>query len=138
MATDSLTGNDGDDGPRGQTLFPVVDEARQLIGAITRRKLHKLRDDASVQTRPLAGLIDEKPVVAYANEPLRVVVYRMAETGLTRFPVLAGENSRQLMGMVSLNDLLRARTRSLEEERHRERVIRIRLPFRRRAAARVE
>jgi hypothetical protein len=31
--------------------------------------------------------------------------------------------------MVSLTDLLRARTRSLEEERHRERVLRIRLPF---------
>jgi hypothetical protein len=32
--------------------------------------------------------------------------------------------------MVSLNDLLRARTRTLEEERRRERVLRIRLPFR--------
>jgi hypothetical protein len=32
--------------------------------------------------------------------------------------------------MVSLQDLLQARTRSLEEERHRERVLRIHLPFR--------
>jgi hypothetical protein len=30
--------------------------------------------------------------------------------------------------MVSLTDLLQARTRSLAEERHRERVLRIRLP----------
>jgi CBS domain-containing protein len=68
-------------------------------------------------------------VVAYANEPLRVVVYRMAETGFTRLPVLDGQHSRKLVGMISLHDLLRARTRSLEEERHRERVLRIRLPF---------
>ena len=35
--------------------------------------------------------------------------------------------------MLSLDDLLRARTRVLTEERDRERVIRIKLPFQRRA-----
>ena len=59
----------------------------------------------------------------------------MAETGFTRFPVVDREDTRKLVGMVSLTDLLRARTRSLEEERHRERVLRIRLPFGRREAA---
>jgi CBS domain-containing protein len=71
--------------------------------------------------------------VAYAGEPLRVVGDRMAETGLTRFPVVESEGARRLMGIVSLRDLLRARTRSLEEERRRERVLRIHLPFRPRA-----
>jgi chloride channel protein, CIC family len=53
----------------------------------------------------------------------------MAETGLTRFPVVERSDERRLAGMVSLDDLLRARTRNLEEERKRERVLRIRLPF---------
>ena len=35
----------------------------------------------------------------------------------------------QLVGMVSLHDLLMARVRSLNEERKRERVLRLRLPF---------
>jgi CBS domain containing-hemolysin-like protein len=56
---------------------------------------------------------------------LRVVVFRMAETGLTRFPVVERDDPRHLLGMVSLNDLLRARERNLEEERHRERVLRL-------------
>ena len=60
---------------------------------------------------------------------MRVVVYRMAETGFTRLPVVESEESRKLVGMVSLHDLLLARSRSLEEERNRERVLRIRLPF---------
>jgi CIC family chloride channel protein len=68
-------------------------------------------------------------VVAYQDEPLRLVVYRMAETGLTRFPVVNNERERKLVGMVALTDLLHARTRSLEEERRRERVLRIHLPF---------
>jgi len=57
-------------------------------------------------------------------------VNRMAETGLTRFPVVESETSRKLAGMVSLEDLLHARVRHLEEEQRRERVLRIHLPFR--------
>jgi CBS domain-containing protein len=59
---------------------------------------------------------------------LRVVVHRMAESGLTRFPVVEREGGR-LAGMVSLEDLLLARARNLDEERERERVLRLRLPF---------
>jgi len=68
-------------------------------------------------------------VVAYADEPLRVVVHRMSDTGLTRFPVVNNDSARKLAGMVSLSDLLHARTRSLEDERHRERVLRIHWPL---------
>ena len=39
--------------------------------------------------------------------------------------------SRKLVGMLSLDDLLKARVRNLEEERRRERVLRIRVPFKR-------
>ena len=67
-----------------------------------------------------------EPVTALPDEPLRVVVTRMAETGLTRLPVV--EDGR-LVGMVSLQDLLGARVRNLQEERDRERVLEIRLPF---------
>ena len=77
----------------------------------------------------MAELAKQDPVVAYADEPLRLVVYRMAETGRTRMPVVEREDTGTLVGMVSLNDLLRARTRTLEEERRRERVLRVRVPF---------
>jgi CBS domain-containing protein len=125
---------DTDHNRRGQTLYPVVDEERQLLGTITRQKLEKLLADPAAAEQPLAALANPKPVVAYADEPLRGVVYRMSDTGLTRFPVVEREDSRTLVGMVSLQDLLQARTRSLEEERHRERVLRIRLPFRKQRA----
>jgi CIC family chloride channel protein len=80
-----------------------------------------------------ADLIRRDPKVAYPDEPLRVVVYRMAETGLTRLPVVKRGNGHKLVGMVSLYDLLTARTRTLEAERRRERVLplRLKLPFRR-------
>jgi CBS domain-containing protein len=53
----------------------------------------------------------------------------MAETGFTRFPVVENDGSRRLAGMVSLDDLLKARTHNLDAERRRERVLPLRLKF---------
>ena len=115
---------------RGQLLYPVVDENHCLVGAITRNNLQHLIQDPKNMTQPLGEVVRKDPVVAFADEPLRMVVYRMAETGFTRFPVVERDETRKLVGMISLNDLLRARTRALEEERNRERVLRMHLPFR--------
>ena len=62
-----------------------------------------------------------------SDEPLRAVVYRMAENGLTRMPVVERGNVTSLLGILTLEDLLRARTRHLEEDRDRSRVLHI--PF---------
>jgi H+/Cl- antiporter ClcA len=116
---------------RGQFLFPVVEDDQTLAGVITRTHLHEIEQDGLAGTRPMGELANRDPQVAFAGEPLRAVVYRMAETGFTRMPVVESEQSRRLVGMVALDDLLRARSRSLEEERRRERMLRIHLPFRR-------
>jgi hypothetical protein len=42
-------------------------------------------------------------------------------------------HDKRVLGMVSLDDLIRAQSRSLEEERARERVLRLRMPVRRSA-----
>ena len=110
--------------PGRQYLFPVVEEDRKLKGVLTRNELQKFA--ASGSSQPV-GTIVRKALAAYEDEPLRSVVMRMAETGITRMPVL--DSSGKLQGMVSLRDLLRARVRNLEEERRRERILRLRMPF---------
>jgi len=52
----------------------------------------------------------------------------MAETGLTRFPVL-DRDSGAVLGVVSLKDLLIARARILDAEQRRERVLHPRVFF---------
>jgi len=123
-----------DHSPRGQHLYPVLDGEARLAGVITRKRLRELAAER-VHECPLGAFVGTNPVAAYADEPLRVVVYRMASTGFTRMPVLSSPEERKLVGMVSLEDLLQARTRSLSEERDRERVLRIRLPFGARTAS---
>jgi CBS domain-containing protein len=118
-----------DHSPRGQHLYPIVDDDRRLVGVITRKDIHKFLSEERQVDASLGDLSRRQPAVTHPDEPLRVVVYRMAETGFTRLPVVDSSADRKLVGLISLEDLLRARTRNLTEERHRERVLRIRLPF---------
>ena len=111
---------------RGQHLYPVVDDEGRIQGVITRKRLRELMETSAPATT--LGDVPADPVVAYPDEPLRAVVFRMAETGLTRFPVVDRDTGR-LAGMISLRDLLSARVRNLNEEGHRERVLELRLPF---------
>ena len=109
-----------------------MDSEKRIKGVVTRNQIREIVD--SKNARISLGDILKEPVVAHPDEPLRAVVSRMAETGFTRFPVVEN-GTRNLAGMISLRDLLQARVRSLHEERHREQVLRLRLPFSERTAA---
>jgi CBS-domain-containing membrane protein len=113
-----------------QHLYPVIDGDLRLIGVVTRMDLQRHVQAAPGDAqRQLAEMVKTAPIVAYPDEPLRVIVHRMADSGLTRFPVVERGSTRKLLGMVALDDLLKARVRNLEAERRRERVLRVRFPF---------
>jgi chloride channel protein, CIC family len=116
---------------RGQRVYPVIDANQHLLGVMTRHDLlrivSELRDGEARAVR-LADMVTKAPVVAYPDEPLRLVVNRMAATGLTRFPVVQQNGGPELVGLIGLPDLLKARELSVLEEHHRERVLRLRVP----------
>jgi CIC family chloride channel protein len=119
------------DNLKGQHLFPVLGPGDLLTGVVTRNQLADLFERAPARARAvkLAEIATRNPLVAFADEPLRQVVNRMAESGFTRFPVLDPAGTGKIVGMVALSDLLLARSRNLEDERARQRVLRIRMPF---------
>jgi H+/Cl- antiporter ClcA len=73
------------------------------------------------------GAVGDASLRARSDEPLRVVVHRMAETGSTSVLVAdsaGGENGApRIVGLITLADVLKARVRHLEEEQRRERVL---------------
>jgi chloride channel protein, CIC family len=107
---------------KAQRLVPVVDGSGILYGIVTRSDLEKRSAALELDVDPRLGEFARPATAeAYPDEPLRVVVHRMAESGVTRMPVLE-RHSRLLVGIISLEDLLKARTRHLEEERRREQI----------------
>jgi CIC family chloride channel protein len=127
------------DNPKGQHLFPVLGPDKTMAGVVTRNQLVQLfrQMPERAGTVRLIEIATKNPQVAFSDEPLRRVVNRMAESGYTRFPVLDPSGDGKIVGMVALRDLLRARSKNLEDERARERVLRIRMPFGRRANERM-
>ncbi|HEY2434089.1 MAG TPA: chloride channel protein [Vicinamibacterales bacterium] len=119
---------DPEKGP--QRLYPVVDGSARLVGVVTRVDLQRHVSEAGATglTR-LDAILRAEPAVVYSDDPLRVVVHKMAETGLTRFPVVKRGAEHELLGMIALDDLLKARAKNLDAEHRRERVLRVRFPF---------
>jgi chloride channel protein, CIC family len=114
-----------------QGLYPVVDPDGHFVGVLTRSDIRKCIEEQSLKTTGarIKDVLRSDPIDAYLDEPLTVVVNRMARTGLTGFPVVERGNPQKLLGLISLNDLLKARVRRLEEEERRERVFPLHLVF---------
>lgn len=81
-------------------------------------ELLRVRD---VMQRDFEGAV---PAVAtHPEETLRTAVHRMAENRVTQLSVTSRHDEKTAIGLVTLEDLLQARSRNLHEERSRERVL---------------
>ncbi|HEX5146877.1 MAG TPA: chloride channel protein [Conexibacter sp.] len=104
---------------RRQRLYPLLGSDGGLDGAVAWSDVLAARaEDATCE--PLAALA-RTPVVAHPDETLRAAADRMLSAGHGVLPVVAREDRRRLVGLVSQFDLLAAHQRVLVEERHRER-----------------
>jgi len=108
---------------RSQHLYPVLDDEANLVGAANHEEIQAWASDSENLERPLSDLLRSEPLTVFSNETLKTAVHRMAEAGITRLIVVNPADSRRVVGKIALHDLLKARTRHLEEEQRRERVL---------------
>jgi H+/Cl- antiporter ClcA len=122
-AAQAITLVDSDRHERSQHLFPLLDADAKLVGAVTHGELLTWAADPTKCDRALTELAVDAPAMVFTNETLRTAVYRMAEKGLTRLLVVNPADATRLVGVIALHDLLKARTRHLDEEQRRERIL---------------
>jgi chloride channel protein, CIC family len=111
---------------RRQMLYPVLDEEGRMCGIVTRTMLETAVHDGAGD-KLLESLLISEPVVTHADETLRAVATEMAAAEVDRMPVVARDDQRQVVGIVSLTMLLAGRLRDLQEAREREQVLRLRV-----------
>jgi hypothetical protein len=104
-----------------------------LTEKVSRRGFHVSREYATdplevlfvreVMRQPAETVRSTMGASGYPDETLRAIVYRMAHAGATRLAVVSRTEPNRCVGLVTLEDLLAARRRHLEEETLRERVL---------------
>jgi len=108
-----------------QRIFPLVDSDGKLHGILTRSQMMMSAKQADL-SQPLAEDGEKMPTAVTPGTTLRACAELMAESKLTSFPVVDGG---KLVGVLTIDDLLKGRSEQAHREQDRERVLRLRWPF---------
>jgi chloride channel protein, CIC family len=108
---------------RRQRLYPVLAADGTLTGVLPWSTVLSTRSRRGVLIR---DVMTAAAAVAYPDEILRTVADRMAALGLGVMPVVSRAEPQRLEGIITQFDLFQAREKLLTEERHAERILKLR------------
>lgn len=116
---------------RSQRLYPVLDDESRLIGAVPWSLVLAAKDDPHRRVR---DAMSTDPVTGFTDEILRSVADRMVHQRVGVVIVVSRDDTSRIEGLVNQFDLLTAREKLLVEERHVERVLKLRRVLGRRSS----
>ncbi len=90
--------------------FPVVDSEGALAGIVTLQDMeHVLSSDpANLRSLRVKDVAVADPITVYADDPIWTAIQKMAPRDLARLPVVAREDNKRLLGLISRSDIVRA------------------------------
>ena len=109
-----------------QRVFPLVDAEGHFAGMLTRTQMMSAAHETDLAS-PLIDSANRRPLTITPGQTLRACAIMMAESNLTAFPVVDAHGT--LAGVITVNDLLKGRSREARREGERARVLRLRWPF---------
>ena len=109
-----------------QRLFPLLDKDGRLVSVLTRTQMMIAAKQADL-SQPLAKDGNSSPETMAPTDTLRNVARAMADSKLTRYPVL--DDDGKFVGIITIDDLLLARSKEKQRESNRTRALRLRWPF---------
>ncbi|MBI1179183.1 MAG: CBS domain-containing protein [Alphaproteobacteria bacterium] len=103
--------------------YPVVDGEGRLIGLVSRTDALRWQEgDRPHQVTLAESLSDASQPVAYPDSPSGLVADLIVETGIGRIPIV-DPTTRRVVGILSRQDLLKARSAQQAAETRRERIL---------------
>ncbi|HEX7915290.1 CBS domain-containing protein, partial [Rudaea sp.] len=107
--------------------YPVLDEAGNLRGIVTRRQL---LDAESADDKLVGELLAQPPIIVFEDNSLREAADHMVEEKVGSVAVVTREAPQKIVGVLTRGDLVSAHTRRLSEARDANRQIRVRQAIR--------
>ncbi|MES3082319.1 chloride channel protein [Sphingomonas faeni] len=96
--------------------YPVVDDAGRILGLVSRTDALRWRTmQPGTDVSLTETLSDASLLVAYPDTPIGVVADMMVESGVGRVPIVE-RDTRQVVGILSRQDLLKARRTQRQSE----------------------
>jgi CIC family chloride channel protein len=103
--------------------LPILDESRKLLGIISIQDLRKIdkKERKSLTVKDLYS--NDKQIrnveVAYPEETVHQLIQRMQEKHISNLPVIKSDGGRELVGIISKSDLIKAYKQIVSEELRR-------------------
>ena len=109
--------------------FPVLTSDNKLYGMVTMQDMERTiqamertleRKEVNLRDLRVWDVATPDPVTVFFDEPIWSAIRKMAPRDLARLPVVARNNPRQFVGLISRSDIVRAYDVGLVDERQPE------------------
>ncbi len=101
--------------------FPVLDDAGGLVGVVSIQDLERALAAGAVEGQRVADIATtEGLLVAYPDEPMWKALRRLGTRDIGRLPVVEGEGSNRLVGVVRRSDIVRAYNHAIVKRAHHQ------------------
>lgn len=97
--------------------FPVISNDYELYGMVTMQDMERTiqnmertlhRKDVNLRDLKVWDVATPDPVTVFPDEPIWAAIRKMAPRDLARLPVVARNNPKQFVGLISRTDIVRA------------------------------
>jgi len=97
--------------------FPVLDDNRELYGMVTIQDMERTiqemertlyRKEVNLKDLRVWDVATPDPVTVFPDDPIWLAIRKMAPRDLARLPVVARNNTKQFLGLISRSDIVRA------------------------------
>jgi CIC family chloride channel protein len=97
--------------------FPVINNAKELYGMVTMQDMERTiqemertlhRKEVNLKDLKVWDVATPDPVTIFPDEPIWLAIKKMAPRDLARLPVISRNNPKNIIGIISRSDIVRA------------------------------